>query len=66
MSKQTHKSKKYIFSLQTKGAGNPEKTEKGLKKDRKQSKYTSEEPVAMETSIIKGTSLTQENFLWQI
>ena len=39
------------------------KPDKRLKKDRKYSKYTSEETVAMETSLIIDTSLARGNFL---
>ena len=53
-SKQAQKVKNYLL-LANEG-GKPEKRQK-------QSKYTSEKTVAMETSITIDTSLKQENFL---
>ena len=54
------KKQRIIFFLQTKGK---KLKTKRLENDRKQSKYTPEKTVAMETSIIIDTSLTQENIL---
>jgi len=54
-----HRKQRIIFFLQKKD----KKLKKGLKNDRKSSKYTPEKTVAMETSIIIDMSLTQENFL---
>ena len=59
LSQNKHTKVKIIFLLQTNG----ENLKKRLRKDRKYSKYTSEKTVAMETSIITDTSLTQEKFL---